>query len=78
MLDPNAPVVDKYPIKEEHYKYYDYLEKLRRSGVTNMWGATPYLKQAFSAELTGEEASQILCAWINHYDELNKLRGWIR
>lgn len=77
MLDPNAPVIDKYPIKEEHYEYYDFLEILRKTGITNMWGATPYLQSAYE-ELTEKEAAAILCTWINHYDELLELRKWTR
>ena len=29
-------------------KYYEFLYNLRESGVTNMFGATPYLVEAFS------------------------------
>ena len=28
-------------------EYFDFLEKLRDSGVTNMYGATPYLQKQF-------------------------------
>lgn len=28
-------------------KYFDYLGRLRESGVTNMYGAVPYLQRAF-------------------------------
>ena len=65
----------KYPIKEEWDKYYQVLEAIRRSGVTNMFGATPYL-QEFCPELSGEEAREILCNWMSNYDELNKKYNW--
>lgn len=32
-------------INEEWTEYYVFLEVLRQSGVTNMFGATPYLKK---------------------------------
>ena len=31
-------------------EYYDYLDELRRSGITNMWGAGAYLIDEFSLE----------------------------
>lgn len=35
-------------IKEENYqRYFDFLEKLRQSGETNMYGAAPYLRRNF-------------------------------
>lgn len=41
--------------KEENYqKYFDFLEKLRQSGETNMYGAVPYLQSEFP-ELRGSQ-----------------------
>jgi hypothetical protein len=67
--------MDKHPIRSEWNKYYEFLEALRKSGATNMWGATPYLTTMYD-ELTEDEATAILLSWINHYDELNKQFGW--
>ena len=56
--------------KEENYqKYFDFLEKLRQSGETNMYGAAPYLQSKFS-ELHGsrEKANAILIAWIKTFE----------
>ncbi len=49
-------------------KYFTYLERLRRSGVTNMYGARSYLQQEFP-ELANDSkrASEILKVWINSY-----------
>ena len=47
-------------------KYWIYLEELRRSGVTNMFGAVPYLMNEFG--LTRMEASAILSDWMKNYD----------
>ena len=49
-------------------KYYAYLDRLRHSSVTNMYGARPYLQQAFP-ELANDpkRASEILRAWMNTY-----------
>jgi hypothetical protein len=43
--------------------YFNFLDKLRQSNQTNMFGATPYLKMAFP-ELTSEEARKVLNLWM--------------
>tara|TARA_R100000353_G_scaffold22862_1_gene20151 strand:- start:7580 stop:7777 length:198 start_codon:yes stop_codon:yes gene_type:complete len=55
-------------IKEEWYEYYVYLEDLRQSGVTNMFGAAPYLQEEF--DLSKKEAREILGNWMTNYEEL--------
>ncbi len=49
-------------------KYFEYLERLRRSGVTNMYGATSYLQREFP-ELADnpERAKEILLAWFDSF-----------
>ena len=46
-------------------QYFDYLEQLRKSGVTNMFGAGPYLQQEFG--LTRQDARDILVKWMESY-----------
>lgn len=46
--------------------YWNYLEKLRRSGITNMYGAAPYLAEEFSLNLN--EAKNILIDWMKNYN----------
>jgi hypothetical protein len=55
-------------INEEWIEYYEYLEELRQSGVTNMFGASSYLQEEF--DLGRREARKILCNWMENYDEL--------
>ena len=55
-------------INEEWTEYYVFLEVLRQSGVTNMFGATPYLREEFG--LGRREAIKILSSWMDTYDEL--------
>ena len=38
--------------KNECQKYFDYLERLRQSGETNMYGAVPYLSLIHISEPT--------------------------
>lgn len=47
-------------------KYWIYLENLRKSGVTNMFGATPYLMNEFG--LDKMEATKILSDWMKNYN----------
>lgn len=47
-------------------KYWIYLERLRRSGKTNMYGATPYLQKEFG--LLKEDAIKILIDWMKNYN----------
>lgn len=46
--------------------YWIYLEKLRRSGVTNMYGAAPYLEAVFG--ISHREAVSILSDWMKNYN----------
>lgn len=55
-------------------KYYDYLENLRISGVTNMYGAGEYLERNFG--LGRKEAADILSAWMGNYSELKEKYNW--
>ena len=55
-------------INEEWIEYYVYLEELRQSGVTNMFGASPYLREEF--DLGRREAIKILSSWMDNYQEL--------
>lgn len=64
-----------YPIREDWEKYYEVLEAIRQSGITNMFGAAPYLKE-FCPELSSADANGILCNWMANYDELSEKYGW--
>jgi len=46
-------------------EYFAYLNVLRESGVTNMFGAGPYLQQEFG--LTKHEARDILMQWMGKH-----------
>lgn len=51
-------------------KYFSYLEFLRKSGVTNMFGATPYLQDHFpELRHDSQRAHEILQAWMGSYKE---------
>lgn len=46
-------------------KYWVYLEKLRRSGITNMFGASPYIMEEFNVDYN--TAKNILIDWMKNY-----------
>ena len=52
--------------KQEKMMYWRFLEDLRRSGVTNMFGAVPYLMEAFY--LDEYKAREILSDWMKNYN----------
>ena len=66
---------EKYPVREEWEEYYKVLEGIRRTGVVNMWGASPYLKE-FCPELSDKLSQAILVNWIHNYNTLNAKYGW--
>lgn len=59
---------------QAHEEKLKYLEELRQSGVTNMFGAGPYLQQRFGMGLN--EAIKLLSTWMQHYGELSEYYGW--
>ena len=67
---------NKYQIREDWEDYYKTLEAIRRTGVVNMFGASPYLKECYPDELTNDQAKDVLISWIENYNELNEKFGW--
>jgi len=51
------------PTKEQ---VYNFLHILRLSGITNMYGAGPYLQETFG--FTKYDANSYLNSWMNDYD----------
>lgn len=52
-------------------KYYTYLDTLRKSGETNMFGASPYLRKKWPI-LSRQEAIHILSDWMETFDSRHK------
>lgn len=50
-------------ISKDREEFFAYLDRLRESGETNMFGARPYLVREFP-ELTPDEASTLLSEWM--------------
>jgi hypothetical protein len=46
---------------------FEYLNDLREIGITNMFGATPYIVEEYGIEK--KEASRILSKWMDMFNE---------
>lgn len=58
-------------LTEEHLFY---LDRLRESGVTNMFGAVPYLMLQFT-DLSEQQANQVLIYWMKTFSDRHPGRG---
>lgn len=47
---------------EDKAEYFEYLDELRESGITNMFGAPAYLIEEFG--LTRQEAKAVTSEWM--------------
>ena len=56
---------------EDKQEMYDYLEVLRQSGATNMFGATPYLIKEFP--ISEREARDILSDWMDGHRDPKRI-----
>ena len=54
-------------------RYFDYLDNLRESGATNMYGAVPYLMEDF-APMEQSTAIAILSEWMQTFSERQLLK----
>ena len=59
---------------KENSEYFNYLFRLQKSGVTNMFGAAHYLKKEF-IELERRQLEKILVYWMEHYETIAKELG---
>jgi hypothetical protein len=53
-------------------KYFIFLDNIRETGKINMFGAAPYLQEAF--QLNRYDAKDILLEWINTFNERHKVK----
>ncbi len=53
--------------KKLENEYFEYLDELRKSGITNMYGARPYLESEFG--LDKETAGDILKKWMDTFSD---------
>ena len=56
---------------ENREMYFEYLDGLRDSGLTNMFGASPYLQESFG--LNRYEAKDIVMEWMRTFGQRHKV-----
>lgn len=56
-------------------EHLEYLDELRESGVTNMWGATTHLQDEFY--LDKKDAGIILSYWMKSFSNSKKGEKWL-
>lgn len=54
----------------EWKEHFIFLNTLRESGVTNMFGAVPYLEQ--DCDLKGANPTEVLMNWMENFEEIQK------
>jgi len=54
-------------ITQEEKEQFDFLNELRESGATNMFGASPYLVDRFG--VTSGDARKTLSKWMDNFNE---------
>lgn len=54
--------------EEKKTKYFNFLFRLQKSGKTNMFGAVPFLREAF--DLPRQSAEAILLEWMQNYEAI--------
>lgn len=57
----------KADFTELEIEMFEYLNVLRESGVTNMFGASPYLEEEF--DINRNQAKKVLVKWMENFNE---------
>jgi hypothetical protein len=55
---------------DQEQEVLEFLNILRDSGATNMFGATPYIKDEF--DLDSEESKRLLMLWMENFNDEGK------
>jgi len=58
---------EEFKITMEEKKMFDYLNMLRNSGVTNMFGAGSYIVANFG--VSKQDGNKILSKWMEHFNK---------
>ena len=52
-------------VTEQEQEVFDFLDALRESGITNMYGAAPYIQDEFGVDK--KEARELLLEWMKNF-----------
>ena len=53
---------------DQEKEVFSFLDDLRESGVTNMFGASPYVRDEFN-DIGQLESRQLVASWMTNYNE---------
>lgn len=70
-IQPIMTASKTLPSRAEWIEYFTYLDDLRESGETNMWGAGVYLEHSFGVDRG--DARKILMTWMDYFDEVDPM-----
>ena len=59
-------------MNEEWMDYYIFLNVLRDSGVTNMFGAGSYLVEHFDEITSSRQATKIVSSWMQNFEKIQE------
>lgn len=59
---------------ESKEEVFLYLDELRESGKTNMYGACPYIQEVF--QISKSEATKLLAEWMNTFAERHRKQDY--
>lgn len=55
-------------LTDQEQEVFEFLDDLRESGVTNMFGARPYIQEEYP-DLSQSEATTLLSTWMKTFEE---------
>lgn len=68
-MEEKEQVLEIVGTEEKLEEYLEFLDDLRESGVTNMFGAGTYIREAF--DIARNESNKILTYWMHTFSERN-------
>lgn len=63
-------IMDMRPATKREMEVFEYLNDLRESGQTNMFGAQPYIIQNFPVDQ--KESKRLLLLWMDNFNKEGK------
>ena len=65
--------MDKTIYTDQETQVFLYLDRLRESGITNMWGASRYVEEQF--DLSDRLAGDLLIKWMETFEDRHQPAG---
>ena len=65
----NLEFLRSHKMTDQDCEVFEFLEELRQSGVTNMFGALPYMKKEFP-DINGNHLLKLLQFYMQYYSDI--------